>query len=235
MSDSDSFIREVTEEVRADRMYKLWRRYAPLVIGGIVAIVGAAAAWQWWQYAEAEAAKERGGAFLSAGEDVFARQAVVEQVDGPAEAVARLDLAAAQAAAGDTAAAIETYRSVATDARLKRAYTDLAALEAARLEAPGLPLEEAEGALAGLAGEGAPYRPLALELRAALRLNAGDREGAEADLEAILAEPGLTRGLAARARQMLAILAGPEAVEAAEARARSPQAAPGAEEPGDGG
>lgn len=67
-------------------------------------------------------------------------------------------------------------------------------------------LADAEAALATLAEEGAPYRALALELRAVLRLNAGEREGARADLEAILAEPGLSRGLNARTRQLLAIL-----------------------------
>ncbi|MGF1446285.1 MAG: hypothetical protein ACFBRM_08790 [Pikeienuella sp.] len=214
MSDQDSFIREVTEEVRADRMFRLWKRYGPFVIGGIVAIVGAAAIWAWLEARAAEAARERGGAFLRAEPGVAGAEAVLAELDGPSTTVARLALARAQSEAGEREAALETYRSIAEDARLPRSYADLAALEAARIAAPGLPLAEAEGALAGITAEGAPYRALALELRAALRLNAGDRSGAVADLRAILETPGLTRSLNIRARQMLAVL-GAEATDPA--------------------
>lgn len=216
MSDSDSFIREVTEEVRQDRMYRLWKRYAPLIIGTIVVIVAASAGWSWLQHQEREAARARGAAFLSGTADVAGRTAVVEAIEaGPAEAVARLQLAGALAAAGDTDAAAETYRAVAAEGALKPAYTDLALLHALRLEAAGMSLGDAEAELAPLVEEGAPYRALALELRAVLRLNAGERAGARRDLEAILAEPGLTRGLNVRARQLLAIV-GEDAVAVSE-------------------
>ncbi len=206
MTEQDSFIREVSEEVRVERMQRLWRRFAPLIIGGLLSIVAGAAGWTWYQAQEVAAAKERGARLLEADEGVAAKAEALAALDGPAAAVAALELAAAQAAAGGVGAAHAPDRSVADDARLKRAYTDLAALEAARLDAPRKPIEEAEGLLAGLAAEGAPYRPLALELRAALRLNAGNAAGARADLEAILADPGLTRGLNIRAQQMLEIL-----------------------------
>lgn len=207
-TETDSFIREVSEEVRQDRMYRLWKRYAPFVIGGIVAIVAGAALWNWLQHQEREAARERGALFLAAGSDAEAKAAVVENTEGAAAAIAQLQLARAQADGGSPLDAIATYRQVASNSGLKRAYTDLAALEAARLEAPTLALEKAEGLLSPLAAEDAPYRPLALELRAALRLNAGDAAGAQADLEAVLETPGLTQGLSARARQMLAIIEG---------------------------
>lgn len=206
MSESESFIREVTEEVRQDRMFRLWKRYGPLVIGGLALIVAASAAWNWMQHRAREEARELGGALLAAGGTPEALAAVAAGLSGPARAVADLRLAAAQVAAGDTPAAIATYRRVAATPGLKRAYADLAALEAARLEAPLRPAGEIEAALAPLVEPGAPYRALALELRAVTRLNAGRSGEARADLETILAEPGLTRGLNARALQLLAIL-----------------------------
>ena len=42
VSDSDSFISEVSEEVRRDRMFALWRKYGPFLIGAIALIVAAA-------------------------------------------------------------------------------------------------------------------------------------------------------------------------------------------------
>ncbi|MEM9145297.1 MAG: hypothetical protein AAGC57_03800 [Pseudomonadota bacterium] len=209
MTETDSFIREVTEEVQQDRMFRLWKRYGPFVIGGIALIVAVSAGLNWMAWREVQEASERGGAFLSAEATPEAREALVQSVDGPAAVVAQLQLAAVQADGGDTAGAIETYRAVATTPGLKRAYADLAALQAARLEAPEIGIEAAETLFAPLVETGAPYRLLALESRAITRLNAGDTAGARADLTAIISEPGLTRGLNLRAQQLLAIL-GPE-------------------------
>ena len=43
MSESDSFIQEVTEEVRQDRMFALWKKWGPYVLAAIVIAVGGAA------------------------------------------------------------------------------------------------------------------------------------------------------------------------------------------------
>ena len=43
VSDTDSFIEEVTEEVRRDRLYKFLRKYAWVGILAVVTIVGGTA------------------------------------------------------------------------------------------------------------------------------------------------------------------------------------------------
>lgn len=209
MSDSDSFIREVTEEVRQDRMLRHWKRFGPYVLGALALIVAAAAAWSWQQQREREAARAAGAAFLSvASGDVEATARLVETVEGPASLVAQLRHAAALAQDGRRSEAIAAYDRVAAMEAVGPAYADLAALQAARLAAPDLGLEAALARLEPLVGEGAPYRLLALELGAALRLNAGRTEAAHADLNAILADPGRTGGLDARARALLAATGG---------------------------
>lgn len=208
MSETDSFIREVTEEVQQDRMFKLWKRYGPYVIGGIALIVAVSAGLNWLAWQERQAAAERGGALIAAGPTPAEKAALVENVDGPAAVIAELQYAGALAEAGETAAAIETYRGIASRTDLKRAYTDLAALHAARLASPGQEPDAAIASLDPLLAEDGPYRLLALELRAVIRLNAGETDAARADLETILAAPGLTRGLNARAQQLLAIIGG---------------------------
>ena len=47
VSHTDSFIEEVTEEVRQDRMFGLWKRYGPYVLAGVFVVVAGSAAWQW--------------------------------------------------------------------------------------------------------------------------------------------------------------------------------------------
>ena len=209
MSETDSFIREVTEEVRQDRMLRYWKRYGPWAGAAIVLVVGAAALWNWQQSRQAEQARALGGEFLAAEPgDVAAAADLVGRVGGPAALVARLTHAGALAGDGQTDAAIEAYRGVAEDAAAPARYSDLAALAALRLGVPQMETDAALERLAPLTAEGAPYRLLALELGAVLKLNAGRTEAAHADLRTILSAQGLTGGLEQRASALLSASGG---------------------------
>ena len=206
MSDreTDSFIREVSEEVRRDRMFRLWKKYGPYVIAAIVAVIAGTAAWNWWQHQERQAARELGATFLEADiATVEDQQRLLERTEGRAETLARFRLAAATALNGDRDEAARLYRELAGTEGLARAYADLARLQAIRLALPAMDPAEAVSELGPLAAEGAPYRLLALELRAAARLNAGDTEAAHEDLRAILESPDATRDLIERAAALM--------------------------------
>ena len=211
MSESDSFIQEVQEEVRQDRMFALWKKWGPFVIAGVVLIVGAAAAWSWIQAREKAAAEALGDRFLAAGEsDVAAQEALVAEAGPEAAVLARLALAAAQAEAGETEAARALFTEIAEDASLTREYSDLARLQAIRLQAESAPAE-ALTALGFLTGSEGPYRLLAVELAAVLKLNTGDVDGARTDLTAIMVDPGATEALRTRVVALMATIgdAGP--------------------------
>ena len=49
MSD-DSFIREVEEELRSDRLKKVWNQFGAFIIGAAIVIVVATAAWRGSEY-----------------------------------------------------------------------------------------------------------------------------------------------------------------------------------------
>jgi hypothetical protein len=204
VSETDSFIQEVTEEVRQDRMFRLWKKYGPYAVAGIVGVVAIAAGLNWMKHREIEKARETGGAFLAA--DIASlddQETLIGGVDGPAVVIARLRLAAARASAGETEAAVALYREIAGEAGLDPAYADLARLQAVRVGAAAMDSAEAIAELEPLIGEGAPYRIMALELRATIRLNSGDREGAHADLNAIILDPAATRASSERAVALL--------------------------------
>jgi len=221
VSDSDSFIHEVTEEVRRDRMFRLWKKYGPWVIALIVLVIAGAAAWNWWQHREREAARELGGVFLNTDiASVEDQERLLERTEGSAAAIARLRLAAAQAESGNAEEAAALYREVAATEGLPRVYADFARLQAVRLRLPAMAPSEAVSALDPLAAEDAPYRLLALELRATAKLNAGDTEGAHADLRAILASPEATRDLTDRAATLL-VASGGELPQRGESRGES--------------
>ena len=204
MSETDSFIQEVTEEVRHDRMFRLWKQYGPYAIAGVVGAVAISAGLTRMKHREVEAARAAGGAFLAAPLDSAAEQeALVARLEGEARAIAQLRLAAAKAQAGEAEAAAEIYRAVAAAPGLDRAYADLARLQAVRVSAASMDPAAAMAELEPLTAEGAPYRLLALELRAAIRLNRGETEAAHGDLQAILGDPAATREVSERATVML--------------------------------
>lgn len=203
MSDDDSFIREVDEEVRQDRLAAQAKRYGPYIGAGLLAAVAVAAFVNWTAYQADQAARATGGAFLAAETGSQGTAALTETVTGPASVIAGLRHAGALASEGLTDEAVAAYRAVAADSDAGRAYADLALLQAARLETPRIGLDEGLALLEPIVAEGAPYRLLALELRAALLLNAGDTDAAHTDLRAILDDPARTPGLDTRARQLL--------------------------------
>jgi hypothetical protein len=204
VSETDSFIQEVTEEVRQDRMFRLWKKYGPYGIGAIVAIVAVSAGLNWMKHREIQLARETGGAFLASDiGSVEDQEVLIGSVDGPAEVLARLRLAAAKAEAGDVAGSAELYRDIAGEAGLDPIYADLARLQSVRVNVAAMDPAEATAELDKLTGEGAPYRLLALELRAMVLLNSGDAEGAHADLNTIIGNPLATRESSERAVALL--------------------------------
>ena len=64
MSDSDSFIDEVTEEVRRDRFYRNVRRYGWIAVLAVVLLVGGAG-WYEWQKAQERQQAQAFGAMES--------------------------------------------------------------------------------------------------------------------------------------------------------------------------
>lgn len=212
MSDSDSFIQEVSEEVRRDRMFRLWRRYAPAVLGGVVLVVGATAFNAWRDHSRATAAQEMGARMIAAGEAAApaaraeAFLALADAADGGAATLARLRAAAELAAAGDAGGAAQAYGRIAEAADTEPAFAAFAAYRAAVLAAPQAGAAATIATLTPLTAEGGPFRLLALEARAAAHLALGDRAAARADLDAVAADPLATENLRARAREALATL-----------------------------
>ena len=135
MSESDSFISEVTEEVQRDKLYGYVRRYGWIAALAIILIVGGAA-WNEYRKAIAEAAAEQTGDVLlnalrlDAPEERATALAAVT-AEGPAAAIAALTTAAAQQEAGDETAAADTLRGLITAQEMPPIYNDLAAFKLA--------------------------------------------------------------------------------------------------------
>ncbi|GAB5446174.1 hypothetical protein [Gymnodinialimonas sp.] len=237
MANTDSFIDEVSEEVRRDRLYALMRRWGWIPILIVVGIVGGAAYFE-WQSAQARSQAEAfGDALLTAldGEDTEARIAALEAVEVPsAEAGIILALLTAGEAANgeDRADAAARLRAAAQAPELPRRYIDLALLKAEMLDPA--PEAEARATLEALAAPGAPYSALAEEQLALMEVRAGDLDAGLDRLRAIERSAVATAGLQQRAAQLIVALeSGAVLVDAPVEEAPTAEETPAEEAPAD--
>lgn len=214
-TNTDSFLDEVAEAVRRDRLARGFRRWGWLIALVVAGIIGTAAVLE-WRKAQAQAEAElRGEAILSAleTEDPAARLAALSElpVSGDRGATAALLLAAEQADAGDAAAAIETLSAVAGDSQVPPLTRDLATFKSLLLQGA----EADPAALEGLAAPGAPFGLLAREQLALIALENGDTADAIARLQAIREDAEVAPSQRGRVEALLnALGASPDAAEA---------------------
>ena len=176
MSDTDSFIDEVTEEVRRDRLFGYFRRYGWIPAFIIFALVGGTAYNEWSKAQVAQVAQARGDALLNALEleDVAEQVTVLSAIASKGEdaLVAKLLVAGIEAEQ-----AADLLKSVAADDKQPKYIRDLARLKMASTDGV-LSVDEAAAILAELSEPGGVYRNVATEFLVAVQLQRGDTEAA---------------------------------------------------------
>ena len=212
MSNPDSFIDEVTEEVRRDRLFAVFRRYGWIALVVVFAIVGGAA-WNAWQKARHQTEARAFGDGLMAALDqnaaparVTALEAVEPGATGDRKAVR--DLMISSDAGGDAAAALAALDAIAKDTTVSQDYRDLATLRRVALAGTRMPLAQRRAAVEPLTVAGRPFRPLALEQMAYFSVEAGEVGDAITRFKALTTEQEAPQGLRERARQMIVALGG---------------------------
>lgn len=212
MSDTDSFIDEVTEEVRQERLWLLARRYGWIVILAVVLLVGGAA-WNEFRKARETATRQAAGdSIITAleSEDDAARLEALSAArlgDAAGAGVVISFYEAAEAAkAGETARAAEILGVIAADEALPRVYRDLAVLKS--VLAGGGDVAARRAALEGIANPGAPFRLMAEEQLAVLDVAEGNTDAAITRLQTIITDQEASQGLRNRVRQLIVALGG---------------------------
>jgi hypothetical protein len=211
VSNPDSFIDEVTEEVRRERFFGFLRRYAWAIGLALVAIVGGAGVLE-WQKARARAAAEARGSAIHAAlsaADAPARVAALEPLaSAPDAVIERLALAGAQVADGKPDAAVATLQALAADPAAGPEVQAVAQLRAVMLQGSDMALADRLAALDGLVAPGSAFRALALEQRALAHLDNGDTAAALADLSELYRDAASADSTRGRAEQLIIALGG---------------------------
>jgi hypothetical protein len=213
VSDTDSFIEEVSEEVRRDRLYQGIRRYGWIAVVAVVGIVGGAS-WNEYQKAQSRGAAEALGDSMLAALEAEApetRAAALTDVSAAtpaAAAVITLQRAAELQAAGDAEGAAAALQDLAISGEVAPIYRQLAAFKSIVLQGTTTPAADRRAALEGLVLTGSPLRLLAEEQLALIEVETGDAGAAITRLERIAADAEASAGLRRRASQLIVALGG---------------------------
>lgn len=209
MSDSDSFIEEVSEEIRRDRLFRMFRRYGWIAVLLVLVLVAGAGIRE-YRAAKARAEAERiGDAILAAFEtgDRSAQQDALAAIDagGAPDALVGL-LAAGTVLPDDREAAAANLQAIADNTELPRRFRDLAALKRLMILAADIAPEARMTELSALTTPGAPYRLLAEEQMALAEVELGRIDDAVARLDAIAADQEASPTLRRRAADLVVAL-----------------------------
>ncbi|ETD81413.1 hypothetical protein ACTTAL_11985 [Rhodobacter capsulatus] len=214
MDHTDSFIDEVTEEVRRDRLFAAFRKYGWIGVVAILGLVGGSAYVEWSKTQRQARAEAFGDGILSALEAENPTEALAAlPVAGPQGGMRKLLTAAQAAEDGKVDLALADLRAVAGDATLPDSLRQLARLKAVLVAGAAMGAEARAAELAALAAPGAPFRLMAMEQQALAALDAGDKDGAIAKAREIMAEDGVTSGLQQRATELIVALGGDPAAK----------------------
>lgn len=205
---NDNFIDEVFDDLRRERLFRLFRRWgwvAGLVILGIVVGV----IWREYSQARDQAQARAWGDAILAAEATGDPQAIMD-VD-PQGAESRRILGALLAASewseadGDEAAA-QALRDVAGDQAAGTVLHDLAELKLVMLQGETMDPAQRDEILSRLSRAGAPFELLALEQKAIALIGAGRTDDAVNLIRQIQEKDGLSQALRLRLSEMMIAL-----------------------------
>ena len=211
MSDTDSFLQEVSEELRRDRLYRNMRKYGWIAILLVIVIVGAAT---YREYLKSQAEMEAelfGTSIIEALNERNAADRIskLQKINAPGEnakAVVAM-LLSAESIGNETASLEMNNLSDAIEvSSIDPHYRDLLNFKTLLKSSEIMNLDERMKAFSALSKPGNPFRLLAEEQMALIELELGNTDSAIEKISNILLDAELTAGLRNRATQMMIAL-----------------------------
>jgi hypothetical protein len=204
MSETDSFIAEVTEDVRRDRLFGLFRRFGWIPAALIVIIVSGTAYNEWSKSKADKLAQVRGDALLAAMDtvDEVARASALNEIasQGSENIVAQM-----LAAGAKDENSINFLNAVIINTDLPEYIRDLAKLKLTMI--PGAQTKEQKlKTLDILSQPGGIYRNAAVEILVAFELELGNPNKAIEFLKSHIQDAGASRAQVQRMAELLVAL-----------------------------
>lgn len=212
---SETFLREVDENLRRDRLRDFFKAYRIWLIAGVVLFLAASGGLIWWkQYREARAGAqvEQLAAIyrdIGAGKLTKAPQqldALANDSSKAVRATALFTRAALAVQQNDLPLATKIYRNLATDSSLPRPYRDAALIRQTAIEFDQLKPDEVIARLEPLAKPGEPWFGSAGEMTALALIKQGKKQDAGRLYAAIAKDKSVPETLRGRSVQIAGTL-----------------------------
>ena len=211
MSDTDSFLQEVSEELRRDKLYRNMRKYGWIGLLLVVIIVGGAAYREYQKSQAAERAQLFGSSILNALNEQKSEDRIskLQKIMAPSDNAKAILAMLLSAEANNEEASIQELSNLADvldDLDVDAQYLDLLNFKVLLGSAEKMGLEERKIAFLKLSEPGNPFRLLAEEQLVLIELEQGNTDSALEKISQILLDAELTVGLRNRATQMMIAL-----------------------------
>ena len=213
MSNTESFINEVSESLRKDRLYAIYRRWAWVGVLVVVLIVVGAIGLEWVRARTAATQQAAGDAIFTAlRADAPSESArLLGEIDldnAEARAMVALKRAALLLDSGERAQAVAVLETVRGENDYSDTFRDLADLKSLLIQGADLPADDRRARFDALARNGGAFRLLAMEQLALLSAEAGDTGAALAGMVNLLAQDGISEAMGNRLRQTIVSMGG---------------------------
>lgn len=210
-SEGDTFLREVDEELRAERVSNFVARYGTWIITGVVAVLAVVGGWIWWQHRQTVAAGDLSEKLIQVSDQIEKNNAT-----GPAATIDALAAsgseghriaalfarANAQLSTNAVPAAIDTLKGIAADGSAPQPYRDAALIRQTLLEFDAIPPEQVVARMRPFAAAGNAWHGTAGELLAAAFIKQNKPQDAGRVFEAMARDQAVPESIRARAIQM---------------------------------
>jgi len=236
---NDSFLREVEEEFRRERMARFFDRYGVMIIVALAVIALGFGGYQWYTAYQRDVSEKAGSQFAAAhrlmqsDDEADTKTAISDferiagQDAGAYSTLAKLKLAGDALANGKTDAAAAQFTAIAKDESVDPVLRTLADFQAASIEVATLDFTAAQNRLTPFTGQESTWRFVARERLGLVALREKNFDAAREIYSALLSEADAPARLRARAERMMALITA-ERVDLAKAQAQA-QPHPGAQ------
>ena len=211
MSETDSFLQEVSEELRRDKLYRNMRKYGWIGVLLVIIIVGGAAYREYQKSQTTERAQLFGANILEALNEKKSEDRIskLQKIKAPSDNARAILAMLVSAEADNQEGSIEELSNLANvlnDLDVEAHYRDLLNFKILLSSAEKMELEERKSGFLKLSKPGNPFRLLAEEQLVLIEIEKGNIDGAIEKISQLLLDAELTVGLRNRATQMMIAL-----------------------------
>ena len=212
---TQTFVREVDENLRRDRLRDMAKRYAGWIVAAVLLFLGASGGYIYWQDYQRKKSEQAVEHLAQVFTDISKGQmqtapARLEGLSKDHPKAVRASAAFGRAAVAieqnDSKLAIAKFRAIADDSSMPKPFRDLALIRQTALEFDGLRPEQVAARMEPLAKPGTPWFGSAGELTAMALVKQGKKAEAGRLFAAIARDEQVPEELRGRAVQMASSL-----------------------------